>query len=154
MNKRGDNQYISWILIFGVVVALSYVLFNWSVQQATDAKEQLEEQSDPIVCSETGISVSGSCQDEHSIKFNLTNTENKEVVGLLIRMVSLYPEEKQPEDMVLMRSISAGFSERISILSGDTVQQIKVIPIVYRDERKITCEEKAVVREVSFLRQC
>ena len=154
MNRKADNQYISWILIFGVAVALSYVLYSWSIQQATDTQEQLLEQSDPIVCAETGISVTGSCQDERSIRFNVTNSENKEITGLLVRMVSLYPEDRQPDDTMITGSIRSGFSEKLTILSADTAQQIKIIPIVDREGRRITCEEKAVIREMNNLRQC
>ena len=153
--KRAQNQYLSWILIFGMVVALSFLLYNWSIEQATERTEELETRTDPLVCSELGISIDGSCQDFKSIKLNITNSNNVEVIGFILRTVGLYPEDDDYlQSKVIYDKIKSDNTKKFTILKKGSVSQITVVPIAKRNKKNIYCEEKAVIKEEGDLQQC
>ncbi len=89
--KKGQSQYISWILIIAMIVGISFFLYNWSLDQARRTSEELTSQTDPLVCAEVGLSVDGICQSFRSLKINVTNVNTYEIEGFLLRTVGLYP---------------------------------------------------------------
>jgi hypothetical protein len=153
--KRGQNQYISWILIFGMVVALSFLLYNWSIQQAQDRTAEIEKRTDPLVCEQIGISIDGVCQDFRSIRLNISNTNNYEVVGFVMRSVGLYPEDDDYiQTKTHMESISPSHIEQFTVLKQGTLSQIKIIPLANKNNKNIYCEDQSIVKEQEDLKQC
>jgi len=155
MKKRGQNQYMSWILIFGMVIALSFVLYNWSINQARERTEEIETRTDPLVCEQLGISVESTCQDFKSIKVNITNTKNVEIDSLLIRTAGLYQEEENYlETNIISEKIRPGETKRIVILKKQTISKITIVPIAKRKNKDVYCEEQAIEKEQGELTQC
>ena len=58
--SRAQSQYISWILIIAMIVAVSIFLYRWSIDQAQKSSEEIERRTDPVVCSDVGITIEGS----------------------------------------------------------------------------------------------
>ena len=155
IKKRGQNQYISWILIFGMVIALSFLLYNWTIQQTELRTEEIEERTDPLACENIRISVEGSCQDFRSVKLNISNTDNNEVYGFILRKVGLYPEDDDYiQTSTVLEKISPGYTEKFTVLKQGTLSQITVVPIVRRNNKNVYCEEQSVTREQGDLKQC
>ena len=151
--KRAQNQYISWILIFSMVIGLSYVLYNWSIDQATQRVEEIEDRTDPIVCNEVGLSIDGVCQDFRSLKLNLTNSNNVEITGFVVRTVGLYSDEDNYlESNTITNNIKSGSSKKLTILTKGTVSQLTIVPIAKRNNKNIICEERSVAK--NDLKQC
>ena len=155
MKKRGQNQYMSWILIFGMVIALSFVLYNWSISQARERTEEIETRTDPLVCEQLGISVESACQDFKSIKINITNTKNVEIDSLLIRTAGLYQEEDDYlETNIISEKIRPGETKKLVILKKQTISKITIVPIAKRKNKDVYCEEQAIEKEQGELTQC
>ncbi len=151
--RNAQSQYISWLLIFSMVIGLSYILYNWSIDQASARAEEIEKRSNPVICNEAGISVDGVCQDYKSININITNTNNLDLKGFRIKSLGLYPDE---EDYAVSEDIDyeidPGVSEKISILKKRTVSQITIIPIAQKGKKDILCEDKSIV--LGDIKQC
>ncbi len=138
-----------------MVIALSFVLYNWSVQQAEQRTQEIEERADPLVCDQIGISVDSSCQDFKSVKLNISNTDNYEVAGIELRMLGLYPEDDDYlQTKRVVENIIPGHTEKFTILKQGTLSQVAVVPLAKRNNKLIYCEEQAVVREKGELKQC
>ncbi|NTV23003.1 MAG: hypothetical protein HGA85_01335 [Nanoarchaeota archaeon] len=155
MKTKAESQYLSWILVMGMVVALSFMLYNWSIEQATKASEALEKMTDPLVCAEIGVSLTGSCQTPTTLELNVTNTNNLEIIGLLINTIGLYPEDNNYLGVIRSDiNIAPGESEYVIVLKQGTLSQAKITPVAKRGKKSFYCEEKSIVREQRELKQC
>ena len=153
--KKGQSQYISWILIFAMIVAISFVLYNCSIEQAKATSEQLEASADPLTCSGISITVAGACQTFRKIELNVTNTNKVEIDGVLLRTVALYPDDPNYLDTTsVFIKIKPSDTEIISALKKGTLSQVKVIPFVKKDKKYVYCEDNSVIKEVNELKQC
>lgn len=153
--KRAQSQYLSWIMILAMIVAISFLLYNWSLEQARKTGEDLEARTDPLVCSEIGLSVTGICQDFRSLEINVTNTDNLEIEGFLIRTMGLYPEDPDYlESVSIEKRVQPGVSEKIIVLKKGTLSQVTIIPYAKKKNKEIYCEDQAVTKEIEELKQC
>lgn len=144
---------MSWILLFGMVVALSFVLYNWSIDQAKARSEEIKSRSDPLVCSEIGISIKGYCQDSRSLQMNISNTNNHDISNIQLRLIGLYPEDEDYlNTKVIDFELSSGDTEKLVTLKKGTLSQFTVIPVALRDGKMIYCEDQAIKKE--GIRQC
>ncbi len=154
-NKKGQSQYLSWIIIIAMIVAISFFLYNWSLDQARRTSEELTKQTDPLVCAEVGISIQGICQTFRSLKINITNTNNYEIEGFLFRTVGLYPEDDNYLDSsILNKKISPGDSEKIIVLKKGTLSKVQIIPFTLKNNKEIYCEDQSITKEKNELKQC
>lgn len=155
IKKRGQSQYISWILIFGMVIGLSFLLYNWTIEQTEIRTEEIQERTDPLACENIGISINGICQDFRSIKLNITNTNNNEVQGFILRNVGLYPEDDDYiQTSTVLEKISSGYTEKFTVLKQGTLSQVTIIPIARKNNKNVYCEELAVTKNQGDLGQC
>lgn len=153
--RKAQQQYLSWIIIVAIVVAISFALYRWSIEQARQAGEDIETQTDPIVCSEVGISVKDICQDFRSIRINLTNVNTLDIIGFQIRAVGLYPDEENYLDTrTILVSIIPDDTAKLTILKKTTASQIELIPIAKRNEKNIYCEEQSVLMRKDIIKYC
>jgi hypothetical protein len=138
-----------------MILVMSVFLYNWSLQQAKKTGEELEARTDPLVCSEIGISVEGICQDYNHLEINITNTNNLEISGFQLRTVGLYPED---EDYIysdtLVYNIEPGETEKIIIIKKGTLSQAQIIPYATKNKKNIFCEDQSITKEKNELKQC
>ncbi len=138
-----------------MVIALSFLLYNWTIDQTQLRTEEIEERTDPIACENIGISVEGSCQDFRSVKLNITNTDNNEIYGFILRKVGLYPEDDDYiQTTTVFEKISSGYTEKFTVLKQGTLSQITIVPIVRRNNKNVYCEDQSVTKEQGDLKQC
>ncbi len=156
-NLRGkaQQQYLSWIIILAVVVGISFFLYRWSISQAQQASEDIETQTDPVVCSEIGLSIKGVCQDFRAININITNINTLEVEGLQIRTIGLYPEEDNYLNTeVISTRLTPGDTANLQILKKTTISQIEIVPIAKRNEKNIYCDEQSIQIKKNTIKYC
>jgi len=146
---------MSWILIFGMVVALSFLLYNWSIEQATSRTEELSKRTDPLTCQEIGISVDGACQTSTTIIMNISNVETYDVEGFIFRSIGIYPDLVDYLDSTIIYiELFPGETEHLILLKKGSLSQIELVPIVTKNNKNIYCEEQTVVKEVGELKIC
>jgi hypothetical protein len=154
-SKKAQSQYISWIIIFGMVVGLSFLLYNWTIERAKQAQENLEKTTDPLVCSAIGITIDSACQSFRTVELNITNVNEMQISGFLLRNVGLYPDEA---DYVYSKMVNAeldtGDSFTLSVLKKSTLSQVQIIPFVKKNSKNVYCEDKAIVKEQKDLIYC
>jgi hypothetical protein len=155
MNNKGQNQYMSWILIFGMVIALSFLLYNWSIEQAKERTQEIESRTDPLVCQELSINIDSACQKSNTIVFNITNVNTVKVYGFVFRTVGLYPSsDDYLNSKTIYSSIEAADTKKFELIKENTLSQIQIIPIGRRKTMDIICDEKSITKEIGDLKQC
>jgi hypothetical protein len=154
-NKKSESQYISWILLLGMTIVLSYFLFNWSLSQAKQTTETIEKTADPLVCEELGFSLDGICQDSKTLIFNVTNSNNVEITGFLIKATGLYPEDNNYlSSKKIQFIVSPGDTEKIKMMKKMTLSQVEITPFTTKNNKDIYCEGVSVKKEMRELKQC
>jgi uncharacterized protein YpmB len=155
LKKRGASVYISWIIVFALVVGISFFLYNWTLEQAKKTSEDIEARTDPVVCSEVGIAIVDACQTYNTLEITLSNVNNIDLEGFLLRTVGLYPEDNDYLDsQVVYAKIRSHDTDKIITLKKRTLAQIEVVPIVNRNNKNIYCEGHSVKKEKGELLQC
>lgn len=151
--QRGQSAYVSWVIVLGLAVVISFFLYSWSMEQARKSAESIELSSDPVICSEIGVKIDGICQSHRSLVFNATNTKNYEIAGFLLRNVGLYPEEPEYlSSKVVLIDIGTDRTERVEVLKQGTFSQAKIIPLAKKGRSYVHCESQAAVSEE--IKQC
>lgn len=146
---------MSWILIFGMVIAMSFLLYNWSIEQATARTDELSKRTDPLTCQEIGINVDSTCQTSTTIIMNISNVENHDVAGFIFRSVGIYPEfEGYLESEIVYGELFPGQTEKFILLKKGTLSQIELVPIVAKNNKFVYCEEQTVIKDVGELKIC
>ena len=146
--SKGQSQYISWILIVGLIVGISYFLYSWSIQQAEITSANIEASVDPLVCSGIGISVDGICQNYNSLEINVTNVNELTINGFIVRTIGLYPElDDYLDSNTILYQIEPQDTERLLILKSSTVSQVELVPFTAKNKKYIYCEEQAILKE-------
>ena len=146
--SKAQSQYISWILIVGLIVAISYFLYSWSIQQAEIASSNIESSADPLICSAIGISVDGICQNYNSLEINVTNVNELKLEGFIIHTIGLYPETDNYLDSdTVFYEIEPQDSERLLILKSGTIGQVELVPFTTKNKKYIYCDEQAIIKE-------
>jgi hypothetical protein len=154
-NKKSESQYISWILLLGMTIVISYFLYNWSIGQAQRTTETIEKTADPLVCAELGFSIEGICQDSRALLFNVTNTNNVEITGFLVKTTGLYPEDSNYlYSKKVEFKVSPGDTERVKMMKKMTLSQVEITPYATKNRKDIYCEEVSVIKEKRDLKQC
>jgi len=146
--RKAQSQYISWVLILAMIMGISYLLYNWSINQAQKTSENLVSRTDPIICSEVGIFLNGICQSFSTLKLNVTNSKTLDIEGLQIRTIGLYSEDQDYLDtMNVEHKIITGDQENIEVIKTGTLSQVKIIPFVKKKNKNIYCEDKSIKKE-------
>jgi len=154
-NKKADSQYISWILLLGLTIMLSYLLYNWSLKQAEQASQEIEKSADPLVCEELGFSIDGICQNIKTLNFNVTNSNNVEITGFIIKTTGLYPEDRDYLYSAIVNvKVSPGDTEKLSVLKKSTLSQVEITPFTTKNKKDIYCEGQSIKKEKKELKQC
>jgi hypothetical protein len=155
MKRKAQSQYISWIIIFGMVVALSFLLYNWTIERAKQTQEDLEKTTDPLVCSSIGITIDSVCQTFRTVELNVTNVNNMQISGFLLRNVGLYPDESDyVSSKMVLSDLETSDSQTLSVLKRSTLSQVQIIPFVKRSGKNVYCEDKVVVKDKQDLKYC
>jgi len=153
--RKAQSQYISWIIIIAMVVAISYFLYDWTLSQAQKTTDDISVSTDPLDCSGLKFQIEGICQSFNSLKFNITNIKTQNIEGFQVRTLGLYPDEPGyvDEDMVYT-SLSPGITEKMTILKTRTLSLAKFVPVTKKENRLIFCEDQSVVKEINELKTC
>ncbi|MEM2139320.1 MAG: hypothetical protein QXM96_04175, partial [Candidatus Woesearchaeota archaeon] len=146
--KKAESQYISWILIFGLVIMLSYFLFNWTIEQAKKTTEQIELISEPLICNEIGFSLEGVCQKGNRLYLNITNTNILKIEGFNLKLISLYPESKNYlQNYNILKIVEPEKSEKFFIMKKGTIRNMEIMPFVKKNNKYVYCLEKIIKKE-------
>ncbi len=134
---------------------LSYLLYNWSLKQAKEVSEELEKTTNPLVCEELGFSIESICQNSKTVNFNVTNKNNLEITGFIIKGAGLYPEDPTYLYSKTIRfKVSPGDTEKIKALKKVTLSQVEITPFTTKDKKDIYCEDQSIKKEKKDLLQC
>lgn len=145
LKKKSESQYISWVLIFGLMIMLSYFLFNWTMEQAKKTSEQIESYADPLVCSEVGFSIEGMCQNSNKLIFNVSNNNLLEINGFIIKTIGLYPEDNNYLGKIeILKYLYPNDKEEINVLKNNLIKSAEIVAITKKGKKYVYCEEKFV----------
>ena len=142
VNKKGIAAWISWVLMMGFAVALGLFFFAWVRGFATDSTADLVDKSNRItICESASVRADRYCQDTQTLNINITNTNNLRTDALIFRFFDIYDESE-------LRNVNAtilpGETENLIVVKQGIVKQMEIIPMLYKDEKRIVCESKKV----------
>ncbi|MEM3374350.1 MAG: hypothetical protein QXE31_03960 [Candidatus Woesearchaeota archaeon] len=151
--KKAESQYISWILIFGMVIMISYFLFNWTMEQAKKTAEQIETTADPLICEDIGFSLNGICQKGNKLFFNVSNTNTMIIEGFVVKTEGLYPEDKNYLNSInVLKNVQPTYSEEFFVFKKGTLKSVELMPFAKKSNKYVYCEQKSVKK--SDIKQC
>ena len=132
MMRKGQAQFIGWVLLIGFAVVIGAFVGNWMMQQARETTESMIEMTTKdIKCIDVNIDVSSvNCQGNNVISFDVVNTGY-----FTIKKLACY---KDGEYSTPEFELKPGKTETL-IKSCDSI-----VPIIEVDSKFIGCSEKQI----------
>ncbi len=141
-SKRGISVWVSWVLIMGFAVALGVFFFAWIKGFAIGSSGEIAERSDRItLCDSVSIRIDKLCQDTQTLNMNVTNSNSLKTDELIFRFYSIYEE---PELRSTNFTLRPSETKNLMLVKQGIVKQAEAIPVIYKDRKRIICENKRV----------
>lgn len=149
MKKKGVSQYVGWVLLIGMAIALAAMMYNWTRGFTERQVDDLEARTDDLVCESVNFDVSSACQNSQTLNMNITNTNNLRIQRLNFQFIDLYGNSESRTQTI---KLFTGDNQKIRILKQGTLAQARVTPVVKKDNTLITCQQKSVA--IENIEQC
>ncbi len=143
-SKKGVSQYIAWILLVGLAIALGAIMFAWTRGFATQQVDDLESRTDNVMCDNVAFEISGACQNSQTLNMNLTNTNNLRIEKIKIIFLDLYGNSETKDKII---ELSTGDALRISVLKQGTLASARVTPVTIKENKEIICQRQSILLE-------
>ncbi len=139
-NKKGISVWIAWVLVMMLAVILGTFYFTWMKGYTTETVYDMQERSEYItICESTGLWVKNICQNTQTLNMNITNSKDLKIDEVMVRITDVYGDPK-----VSTRNITVwpGKTESMDMLKQEITKQIEVIPVIYKDKKRIVCSSR------------
>ncbi len=144
-NKKAMAEWISWVLVIGLGVLLSIVVYYWMVERTNVSTEQMQTVVyDSSECSSVGINIDAVCQDTQVLYINLSNTDNLAVNALFFRMLTIFGDVSSKEINVTIKS---GRTEALAVIKEGTLKKLDVLPVTMAGQKRVVCSARAISTE-------
>ena len=145
MAKKGVSMYVSWVIVVAMVVGLSFLMYDWTISQVKGSAGSLERTTDDTLCQSVSFSIDGICQNTQILYINMTNNNNIKIDTLQFRLIDLYGNSETKEEKI---SLYPGDREEgFSILKQGTLINIRIVPIITKDDKEIICQQSSIEKE-------
>lgn len=144
-NKKALAGWISWVLVIGLGIMLSIMVYYWLVERTNASTEQMQTiVYDSSECSAVGVNIDAVCQDTQALYMNLSNTDNLAVNALFFRMLTIFGDVSSKEINI---TIKAGRTETITVIKGGTIKRLEVTPVTESGQKRIVCSAQTISTE-------
>jgi hypothetical protein len=158
--KKGISTIITTVLIIGLVVVLSGVIFIFAKNSVEKAKQ---ETSGEKLCSETEFSVGDFCHstilsdsgEKFIIRFNGRNQANNKLDGFLISLD--YDGETIPISTLPYSELENGQAKTLNteiIENINGIKHITVIPRINNNGKNIVCNKNTETFDWNGVKTC
>ncbi|MCP3681917.1 MAG: hypothetical protein GY861_04430 [bacterium] len=148
-NKKGVSQWISWVLLMGLAIALGTGFYYWMQNYTEESTAETILRADyAILCEDAGVSITNVCQNTQTLNMNLTNSNNLRVKGLVFRIFDIYD---MPQTVEWNETIDPQETKNVVIVKQGISNQLELIPIIYSGKNRLICtNRKTTVENVLF----
>jgi len=131
--KRGQAEFIGWVLLIGFAVVLAAFVGNWVIQQARETAEGMVDMTTKdLKCADVSISISFvTCEEGKVLKIGMVNTGY-----FTIQKVACYTGKSYTTHK--FEDFKPGKTKTLSYPCAS------VVPIIEVDSKTIGCSEKQV----------
>lgn len=144
-NKKAIAGWISWVLVIGMGVMLSILVYYWMVERTNASTEEMQTLVyDSSECSAVGINIDAVCQDTQALYMNLSNTDNLAVNALFFRMLTIFGDVGNKEINI---TIKAGRTEMLTVIKDGTIKRLEVTPVTEAGQKRIVCSAQTISTE-------
>lgn len=150
-SKKGDSQWLSWVLLTAFMVALGVMMQNFMTGFTEDTTQSIKERVyNSEECDSVAISIDSVCQNTQSLYINLTNRRDIAISKVMFRMYDIYNGPTWLESNVTIDLGIDDTQEVIALRQGDfkKVSRLEVVPVVFKDNFEIICEDRKGAVEV------
>ncbi len=144
MQKKGDSQLISWVLLVGFVIGLATMVTMWVKDRAEQTtQEEIDRTEQELRCAETAINVAIDCptmprdvQVTNTGKFTIQKLKFRQLEQTTLRIViddvvQVIPPQAPPQTVSLNTNI-------------DPLQEFDIIPIIIINEKEVVCVTRKI----------
>lgn len=140
--KKGVSVWISWVLAMMLAVMLGTIYFGWMKDYTIDTVDDMQERGDYItVCEGSAIWIKNICQNTQTLNMNITNSKDLKIDEVMVRIINAYNE---PQTNTRNITLTPGETKNIEVLKQEITKQIEVIPVVYKNKKRIVCSSRKV----------
>ncbi|MBD3203261.1 hypothetical protein GF327_03135 [Candidatus Woesearchaeota archaeon] len=144
-NKKGVSVYVSWIIVIAIVVSLSFIMYQWTLDRVKSKNQELNTRSDLALCEQVAVNIDGICQNPQILNINITNTKNIKIDRLVFRLVDIYGNSQNREEEV---NIYPGEKEiNSAVLKQGTLSSARIIPVIIQDQTYILCQSASIEKQ-------
>ncbi|MCP3681919.1 MAG: hypothetical protein GY861_04440 [bacterium] len=148
-NKRGVSQWISWVLLMGLAIALGTGFYYWMQNYTEETTQDTILRADyAILCEDAGISITDVCQNPQTLNMNLTNSNNLKVKGFVFRLFDIY---NMPQTVEKNETIDPQETKNVVIVKQGVTKQMELIPVIYSGKNRLICtNRKTTMTDIAF----
>lgn len=139
MNKKGIEIWISWILMIGLTVALSVVLYSWYISTTESAVKTMQYVYDRSECTNVAIMIE-ACNESQHLNINITNKLYTAVDEIIFRV---HYTDLSVSTQNISTSIKPGQKEDFRIPANKTVTEVEALPVISTADFRIICSSRS-----------
>ncbi|MBS3144077.1 hypothetical protein J4208_00675 [Candidatus Woesearchaeota archaeon] len=146
MQKKGDSQIISWVLLVGFVIGLAAIVTMWVKDRAeSSTQDQIDQAEQELRCAETTLNVAVDCITPTN-DITVTNTGKFTLKKVKFRQLDASSGQTNIEDIasVLPNGLPPQQTETLNTNTIDTLLAFEAIPIIALNEKEVVCVTKKV----------
>lgn len=147
--KKGVSVWISWVLVMMLAVILGTFYFGWMRTYAIETVDDIEERSEYItLCEGTAVWVKNICQNTQTLNMNITNSKDLKIDEVMVRIINVFNDPQTSTRNITLRP---GKTESIDVLKQEITKQVEVIPVIYKEKKRIICSSRKVtISDIAF----
>ena len=149
--KRGVSEWISWVLLTGLTVMIGVFVLQWSKGNTTQTVEDITEKGEVLtLCQETGLSITGYCQDTQTLNINVTNNNNRKIDAVVVRGFDIYNNPQAGDKNI---SLVPEKSKSVVIVKQGVLKRAEVMPAIIVGKKRVVCLSRKITLEpIEFCR--
>lgn len=149
--KKGVSEWISWVLLTAFVVFVGVFVLQWSRDNTTQTVDDITEKGEVLtLCQETGLSITGYCQDTQTLNINATNNNNRKIDAIVVRGFDIYNNPQGGDKNI---SLVPEKSKVVVIVKQGVLKRAEVMPAIIVGNKRVVCQSRKITLEpIEFCR--
>ncbi len=149
--KKGVSEWISWVLLTAFTVVIGVFVLQWSRGHTTETVEDITEKGELLtLCQETGLAITGYCQDTQTLNINVTNNNNRKIDAIVVRGFDIYNYPQGGDKNITLLPEK---SKSVVIVKQGVLKRVEVMPAIIVGNKRVVCQSRKITLEpIEFCR--
>ncbi len=151
LGKKAVSVWISWVLLTAFVVLIGTMVLQWTKSHTAETVEDITEKGEVLnLCGETGLSVTGYCQDAQTLNINVTNNNNRKIEAVIVRGFDVYNNPQGGQKNI---SLVPEKSKAVAVVKQGVLKRAEVMPVIAVGGKRVVCQSRKITLEsIEFCR--